>query len=108
MLRKVGRALAVPLVTAIAVVVLESCSLFTNLDVNGYTSADAGKADASLCPAGISCVLECTSSADCQQGDVCCLTLNSLTFRSTCCAGGQLRMPDDGGDDGDGGDGGDE
>lgn len=97
---KVARAIAVPLILAIAVVAVEGCSVFTNLDVNGYTAADAGKPDANLCPAGFSCVIECISPADCQQGDLCCLTISLTSYGTKCCAGGQLRTPDDGGGDG--------
>jgi hypothetical protein len=65
------------------------CSLVTNLDVSGYTGIDGGGRDSSSisCLADVCFAPSCSSPADCEGGDMCCVIVNSPTSYSTaCCA----------------------
>lgn len=86
------QALAASLVLAIVLACAWGCSLFTKLDVDGYTAADAasGASDANYClPLFDVCAtvsFSCKSKEDCEGGAACCLTLASSTsFAYTCC-----------------------
>jgi hypothetical protein len=66
------------------------CSLVTNLDVSGYTGLDGGGArdsssSSALCLADVCFAPSCSSPADCEGGDMCCVIENSPTSYSTAC-----------------------
>ena len=84
------QALAASLIVVIALAGVWGCSLFTKLDVDGYTSVDAGSDANPYClPLFDVCatvLFSCKSKEDCKGGAACCLTLASSTsFSYTCC-----------------------
>ena len=71
----------------IAVAGAQGCAIFTNLDVDGYSVADAGRGDANGCDAQIcpSLSLDCRSAAECDEGGACCLTVTAAASVAFAC-----------------------
>jgi hypothetical protein len=88
----IPRASAAAFIATVVLACAFGCSLFTQLDVDGYTPLDAGT-QADVCvPLGDACLpvtFECTPAMPCEGGSECCLTWTSTSFRWACCAAGK-------------------
>jgi hypothetical protein len=88
--RIIRRASAAAFIVTLVLACAFGCSLFTKLDVDGYTPVDSGAPKATTFCLGDACLpvtYDCLSSADCQDGSRCCITVEPTSFRLACCVG---------------------
>jgi hypothetical protein len=82
---------------AVLVLAGSACTVFMNLDTNGYGPVDASVAQDSGCEPGIAC-LECVAGVNCDGGRICCLAASLISLDCemgpTCSTGVQLCQTD--------------